>query len=228
MIVPMLLMLAANLAFYWFSFVLDNNFKMKYLWQEPLLSLVGMQGQNYAAGGLKALWFVYTLCVCKVILQYLSTSKRSIVLPSLSIVFLVLTVVLDRKDISIMNAIIDVLLAFPFFYIGFLLRRFKDSINSPKPMVLLLLFLLCFVVVGLCGKYNGLIYLYRCQYSTSVLLCILGGVAGTFLVYVISVFCSKLFDILNIYILGGYDGDFRISFYNNIHPKSNCYFSSIC
>lgn len=75
MIVPMILFTIINLLFYDLQMFVNNQFEYDFLWKGPLLSLIGMQGQDHPAGGLKAMWFVYTLCICKTILQYMPKDK---------------------------------------------------------------------------------------------------------------------------------------------------------
>lgn len=135
MVVPMIIYLAINLCFYNLQTIVNGVFHWSNLYEGPLLSLVGMQGQNYAAGGLKALWFVYTLCICKIIF---------------------------------------------------------------------LIFLAGVVITYICGRYNGLTFLYMCSYGNSLTLCLLGGIAGTAAVFVLSKWCSKLFNSFSINVLGGY------------------------
>lgn len=68
--------------------IVKGTFELKILYQAPLLAAIGMQGQNFAAGGLKAMWFVYTLIICKILLQYVPAKGHKISLAVLSCVFL--------------------------------------------------------------------------------------------------------------------------------------------
>ncbi len=89
--------------------IVKGTFKVSFLYQAPLLAAVGMQGQNYAAGGLKAMWFVYTLLICKILLQYVPTKGHKVSLSLLSCVLLFGAYLLHLKEIVLYNAIVDVL-----------------------------------------------------------------------------------------------------------------------
>ena len=122
MIIPMLIYLIINLCFYNLQMLVHGNFHWSNLYEGPLLSIIGMQGQNYSAGGLKALWFVYTLCLCKIIHQFLNTQRRFIT-SLLVCIFLVGCVFINRSGIAIFNSIVNVLIAFPFFIFGNILKE---------------------------------------------------------------------------------------------------------
>lgn len=204
MVVPMIIYLAINLCFYNLQTIVNGVFHWSNLYEGPLLSLVGMQGQNYAAGGLKALWFVYTLCICKIIYQFLPQPKLSNPLTFLLILaFIAACVYINQKNIVVYNSIVNVLIAFPFFMIGNFFRRFETLLDSINHLRAFLIFLAGVVITYICGRYNGLTFLYMCSYGNSLTLCLLGGIAGTGAVFVLSKWCSKLFNPFNISVLGG-------------------------
>lgn len=203
MVIPMMLFLIVNLAFYDLQMFVNGQFDISFLWKGPLLSLAGMQGQDYLAGGLKAMWFVYTLCLCKIIIQYLPKKFESLLLVALSIVFCIIAWIMNMRGLEIRNAVVNLFLAFPFFCFGYVLRPLLDKLNSLSVGKSSLLFAVCAVLSYLCGKYNGMVFLYRCSYGNNLLLCLLGGISGTCLVYIASVVLDKLFSGLNINIFGG-------------------------
>ena len=116
--IPMCLYFSMNILVQFFVQIVKGTFDIKFLFQAPLLAAVGMQGQNFAAGGLKAMWFVYTLIICKILLQYVPVKNQNDCLAILSCVFLLAAWLLHLKELVFYNAIVDVLLAMPFFTIG--------------------------------------------------------------------------------------------------------------
>ncbi len=74
MVIPLCIYLIIGLCFYNLQMYVNGLFNLNNLYQGPILFIIGMQGQNYSAGGLQALWFVYTLCICKIIFQFLPTT----------------------------------------------------------------------------------------------------------------------------------------------------------
>ena len=193
LIVPMALLFLINIAVQFFLQIAKGTFDINYLWQAPLLALCGMQGQDYAAGGLKALWFVYTLIVCKVILQFVPEKPQIIILLFLNVVFLLGAMLLKRHGIVLRNSIVDVLLAMPFFTIGYLIRPLKEHLNRCSLRGLLVILIVGCFGVWLCGTYNDIVMLYRCDYGSNLFFCILGGICGTSAVFSIAKLLKSLF-----------------------------------
>lgn len=204
MVIPMLIYLIVNLCFYNLQMLVNGTFHLSNLYKGPLLSLIGMQGENYTAGGLKALWFVYTLCLCKIIYQYLPTNTYKY-----PITFLLVTACLigclwiNHNGFVVMNSAINVLIAFPFFILGNLFRYFSTQLNKICNFTDFFVLIAALYLTYICGKYNGLELLYKCSYGNNLLLCIVGGISGTAVVLVVSKWCSRIFKSLNIGILGG-------------------------
>lgn len=199
----MLILLVFGLAFHNLQMYANHAFQWSHIWKGFLLALAGMQGQNYPAGGLQALWFVYTLCLCKIVLQYTPRNKEKLKSLMLIVLGLVAAVVLNSRDVELYNSYADVLLAYPFYYIGYLLRQFKASINSASGKVLVPVAFISLAIVYLCGRLNDPVMLYRCSYGSRLLMCLIGGLAGTCFVYVASKYLARLFNKLNVSILGG-------------------------
>lgn len=198
----MVLMFLINMLIFFGVQYMNGSFEWKYLYQTPLLALVGMQRNNYAAGGLKGLWFVYALVLCKFILQFSPAKHQNIFLLVLNSVFLSIAWMLHNKGIVVYNAIVDVLLAMPFFTVGFILRPFKEKMSNVSTTRLLILLIIGAMGVWLCGKYNDIVMLYHCSFGSSLVLCLLGGLVGTVLLYSISMLLkSHLSDF--VAVMGG-------------------------
>lgn len=172
--------------------------------------------RNVAFGmvsGFDSLWFVFTLMLLKIIFQYCLSRKF---LGSLALLMMVLAYVYNHSDLSGLpfflkepNAVVDLCTAYPFFSFGVLLRNFKQIINALNNKILLIAaFVFGLLVVALCCTYNGYIGMYRCNYGGNFILFLVGGVAGTLMIWAISVlfgYAPKVIAIISrgtIIILG--------------------------
>lgn len=102
-------------------------------------------------------------------------------------------VYLRSTGIEVSNANINVLVCMPFFLIGLFLKPAKEQLSSLHNYYIeaaLLVIAIIFVIV--CGKYNGYVWMYLCEYGNNYILYILGGMAGVTLLYVISLWLSSL------------------------------------
>lgn len=192
--VPMILLLFINISFN----TLVNGWGLLPFIKVLLRSLVGYQGENYAYRGLGALWFVYTLMVCRFIMQIiLNTAHQKIIHLTTIFLFLIACIIYNRIEVSPylqFNSIVNVLLAFPFFSIGFLLSFYKERICSLHFSVnSALLFMVSLILIYLCGNYNGLVYLYKCSFGRYLSLCFLGGMAGVYGLFFLSRLCEICF-----------------------------------
>lgn len=202
LVVPMFLLFFIKHTEYFAKLLHAGTFQLSYFWEAPLLAMGGMQGEQFAAGGLVSLWFVYTLIVCKIILQYLPSKMFSCSLLFLNLTFLILAYVLKQRSILYYSSIVDVLLAMPFFSMGYILRSRKQILSEVSSSLIVCIILLGGVCVWLCGKYNEVVMLYRCDYGSNLLLCLIGGFMGSALIYGIS-YSLRLYlvDIANV--IGG-------------------------
>lgn len=204
LIVPMLLFLSIDILFNACLMAVQSTFQVSYLWKRPLLSLVGMQGKDFTAGGLGVLWFVYTLCLCKIILQLISEKYKIATQSFLVILCLIIAVLINHSGVQVYNSIVNIALSYPFFFAGHLFRSIKAEMNRISNLTIVLLFILGAILVYVCGRHNDVVLLYECSYGSHLLLCLLGGFAGTAVVFSISKIFSQLPSIQYVSsILGG-------------------------
>ena len=189
--VPMCLFFVINSVVQFTVQILKGTFELKYIYQAPLLASIGMQGQNHSAGGLKAMWFVYTLIICKILLQYAPAKGHKISLAVLLCLFLLAAWLLHQKEIVLYNSIVDVLLAMPFFTLGYYLRPMMEQLSNLPLKWMPLLLVVGLVGVWLCGRYNDIVMLYRCSFGSNLFLCIAGALCGTIGLYAISRQCKS-------------------------------------
>lgn len=136
-------------------------------------------------------WYFYSLIVMRLIMQ---------VLPEKKWVYLILFFVISagailwqQTGIKISNANLNVLVCMPFFLLGVFLKSLKNTLNGLDNLYLE--FALLFFSIGavvLCGHYNGYVWMYLCEYGNYFVLYILGGMAGSVMLYIVSLWLSRL------------------------------------
>ena len=141
------------------------------------LLYLGLIGEQNALG---AMWFVYTLCIVKVLFQYVQSIKINIIL---SVCFLVLAYYINQRDIYIANAWVNVLLAHPFFLFGIIVKKTGVLEKEISHTTLMLLLAISFTIVGIVTYYNGWVAFYLCAYGKSLWLFLIGSIGGILLVY---------------------------------------------
>lgn len=182
--------------------IMKGSFQLKYLYEAPLLGLAGMQGKDTPAGGLKAMWFVYTLILCKILLQYSPKKHSTLYFIGLNTLLVFTAWCLHQKEIVCYNSYVNVLLAMPFFTIGFYLRTFRNSFSNLSLMWMPVLLIIGIFGVYYCGTYNDIVMLYRCSYGSDLPLCFIGALCGTVILYALSMLLNKCL-INTVRIIGG-------------------------
>lgn len=136
-------------------------------------------------------WYFYSLMVMRLIMQALPEKKWVYVL-----LFFVLSagaVYLHSTGIEISNANTNVLVCMPFFLIGVFMKPLKNlSSQLHNYTIEIAMFVLSTFLIILCGKYNGFVWMYLCEFGKNYFLYIIGGLAGTMLLYTVSLWLSRL------------------------------------
>lgn len=175
-------------------------------------AIIGMHG-IYCGGGLNTCWFIYTLFVLKLLHQALS--KRMLLV--LLILLPTTAVLLAKNSIAPGNSILNVTVAYPFFWLGIFIRTQLDLKKSYKIMPLTLSISTCIsiFILFVVGKNNGNVWIYLNGYGKYLPLYIIGGISGTYIVYVMSILSErylgtsrylKLLSVGSIIILGFHYG----------------------
>ena len=136
-------------------------------------------------------WYFYSLIVMRLIMQLLPEKKW---------VYAVLFVALSAGAIYLhaigfeaSNANINVLVCMPFFLIGVFLKPLKTVFSGLHNRLLeAVLLLVAVALVVLCAEYNGYVWMYLNGFGHNYALYILGGMAGTLMLYVVSLWLSRL------------------------------------
>ena len=136
-------------------------------------------------------WYFYSLIVMRLIMQLLP--ERKWVYVSLFVLLSAGAIYLNYTGFEVSNANVNVLVCMPFFLIGMFLKPLKALFNSMHNyFVEIALFVLSIVLVALCGYYNGYVWMYLNGIGNNYALFILGGVAGSCMLYVLSLWLSRL------------------------------------
>ena len=185
LVVPMLLIAVANCIYASIIQLFEGTFEWKTFYWFARNVLFGM------VAGFDNLWFVYTLILLKIIFQYCSSNK---LFYSLTVVMLALAYLYNTLDLSGFlfflkepNSIIDVCTAFPFFAFGIYGRNYKvlfTEWNNKTMLMLTFVYGILFVIVSM--TYNGDVGLHCCCYGGNMLMFLLGGVAGSIMVFAVS------------------------------------------
>lgn len=95
--------------------------------------------------------------------------------------------------VEVSNANINVLVCMPFFLIGGFLKPLKEKLTLLHSLSIENCMLILAVgFVYLCGQYNGSVWMYLCGYGENFILYIIGGVAGAAMLYVVSLWLSRV------------------------------------
>lgn len=139
------------------------------------------------------LWFVYTLVILKIILQYLPKRWLHCMLLAvcLTTAFCINEYKLTLFGISLYYtpcAITSMFASYPFFLVGYWLRDYREACNNYRAHSLsgYIFLIACALIVLYCGHNRSVVCLYICRYGDNIILFLLGGLAGSACVYIIS------------------------------------------
>lgn len=140
-----------------------------------------------------ALWFVYTLALCKVIH---SISKRDIY--RLLIALLCLALAYLTKDIHLFWSYQNVFVCYPFYFIGALAFAHCQShihricsFAQNKRLQSISLICVTLLVLLLIAPYNGFVMMYQCGFRHNILLFLLLSMIGIGVIFLLSVILEK-------------------------------------
>ncbi len=136
-------------------------------------------------------WYFYSLIVMRLIMQLLPEKKwiYAILFGALSYG----AIYLHSIGFEASNANINVLLCMPFFLIGVCLKPLKSVLqNFHNYSCEIVMFIISVIIVFQCGNYNGYVWMYLNGFGNSYGLYILGGMAGAMMLYIVSLWLSRL------------------------------------
>lgn len=185
LMVPMLIMAVVNFIYACILQLLDGTFEMKTIYWFVRNVVFGM------VSGYGVLWFVLTLMVLKVIFQYCPSKVLFYVL---IMALLALAYVYNHSDLSdypfflsAPNTVIDVFIAYPFFALGVLARDFKGLLSEWSNKVMLVLAFVCgLLLIWVSDLNNNYVAMYKCDYGGNMLWFLVGGIAGSMMIFAAS------------------------------------------
>lgn len=186
LIVPMFLICTINFLYSVVLSLMHGSFSIADV-VKFLVNLI--LGEHYS---LKNCWFVYTLILLKIIHQHVKKLQNQFIL---AIFFLTCAYILNNEDYcefltqlkGSSNAILNTCVSYPVFFIGSCCRRIRaDFISINDKFILLGIFICGLFFVYLSGHYNPYVRMYICGYGTDIFWFIVGGCAGTLLVFAIA------------------------------------------
>lgn len=160
-----------------------NAFHANFIPAHLLNCILGFQGEQFEAGGLGIMWFIYTLILCKIINQYASHS--CILQSTIVAACLTCAILYHIKDMHMYNAAINVSLAYPYFLVGGGYKQHYKS-NATRLFVHYFIILVSLLIVILVGYYNGAPWMYDNSYGKYIIPFYIGGMAGSLFIYKIS------------------------------------------
>ena len=136
-------------------------------------------------------WYFYTLIIIRLIMQVLPEKKWVYCL--LFAVLSGIAIWLHVIGFEMSNSNVNVVVCMPFFLIGLFLKPLKTTFNSLHNYWLEMVLLAGAVAtVALCARYNGYVWMYLNGIGNNYALYIVGGMAGTLMLYVVSLWLSRL------------------------------------
>ena len=172
-----------------------GGYEIGYFPMSILALLAGDQNGIASGIGSQALWFVYTLFLLKVLCNYLRTNYIAQTVTSL--LCLVAAYVMAKKGLNLYSSWANVLLAYPFFFVGFFLKnRYGTSINDfaikrKKPYRAMALLIIGSCLLFALANVNGMIEMYNAKFGNDIFLFIVDGFIGTFLLGICSMLCGN-------------------------------------
>lgn len=173
-----------HLEAYFRCMVLGQQYDISWSWFFEWLLL----GHRWCMG---PCWYFYTLIVMRLIMQALPEKKWVYAL--LFVTLSAGAICIHSTGVEISNANTNVLVCMPLFLIGVFLKPLRNfASNCHNYLIELLLFILATILIILCGNYNGYIWMYLIGFGNSFALFIIGGMAGTTALFVLSLWLSRL------------------------------------
>lgn len=136
-------------------------------------------------------WYFYTLIVMRLIMQVLPERKwvYGLVFCGLSAV----AIYLQYIGYEVSNANVNVVVCMPLFLIGVFLKPLKAVlVGAHNYIAEAILLVVAVAVVYLCGEYNGYVWMYKNGFGANYALFLVGGIAGAMMLYVVSLWLSRL------------------------------------
>ena len=189
LLIPLILLFLINWVIDIVLGLIGGSFDINILYR-PFVSILGF-GYIKPYGGLVALWYVYTLFFLKCICQLI---EKDIYQFLILIICVILAVLWNHYQAPFYdNALINISLSYPFFFLGVYLKRYNSCNNDNSLRInSFVASLICLGILLVSGYFNGAPWLYMNTYGKSLMLFIIGSLSG---IYFFVVFAKLLSSI---------------------------------
>ena len=147
------------------------------------------------------MWFVYTLVLVRLLYQLPLGRYSRIGNILLCTLFLATIQWMNHKGIYLQNAIANVMLAYPFYIIGVIISKQKKRLNGISRKLSAIILISGIGITYWVYKQNGPVFLFMNHCGKNVLMCILGGISGSAIIFgfskLIAYDCTWIRDISN-------------------------------
>lgn len=197
LVIPYLLLALIKVAGYVFKHITDG--KALY---SLLFVLTGVHDYN-GISGCNNLWFVYTLIIIKLLFPLIR--KRPVLIAILAFASLVCGKFYADLDVDIAWAIPDVLLSFPFFALGYLLRyagrrnnmvsRGMHAFSSPtigRSVFFPVWFIFTALLTFFLSSFNGEVHMFSAHYGNNIFLFLGASITGIIMIGSLSMWLNKV------------------------------------
>ena len=183
--VPTVLMsVIMHLEAYFRCLAMGTDYDISWLWFSEWLLL----GHRWCMG---PCWYFYALIVMRMVMQALPERKWVYGLAFFGLSAVAIYLHLIGFEVS--NANVNVVVCMPFFLIGVFLKPLKAVLGGlHNYMAEASLLVVAVAVVYLCGEYNGYVWMYKNGFGDNFALYIIGGMAGALMLFVVSLWLSRL------------------------------------
>lgn len=136
-------------------------------------------------------WYFYSLIVMRLIMQILP--ERMLIYTILFLIISAGAILWNQTGIEISNANMNVLVCMPFFLIGVFMKPLRNMCSQlHNCFVEFTLLIISIMGIVLCAHYNGYVWMYLCEYGNNYALYLIGGIAGTLMLYIVSLWLCRL------------------------------------
>lgn len=135
--------------------------------------LTGIQSDN-RGNGLQVCWFIYTLAILKILMQYIPQRILLLFIMPLSLSFIIIASMQETNFLN-RSAIIISVLCLPFFMLGYLAKLIDFPKMASSNRTLYLLGTVTLLITIIIGYHNGPAWVYQCQFGKDFTLYFLGG-----------------------------------------------------
>ena len=188
LIIPLILICIINGIFDFVILYIENNLTLDYIYMRFYACMIGEGGGDY--GGLRSCWFIYTLILIKLLSHYFPQKRTRF---AIFIVCILLTLLVTRMGLYIRNAYANVIISYPFFYIGTLLKPHVKRMEYKNLTLDVFSCILGLIIIKISADANGDVWMYLTSYGRHYILFWFGVMGGVIFVYSISKLLSRFF-----------------------------------